>query len=177
MQITPDLPVQSNQTKSATCLFKDILMLLGITALFIAFWPDVTGAGAEEEDKQVRILFQLQTDTTAARRDLTDKVKATHRSFEGVGRLAILLSHDAVEMARLGSPDMPSELQRLMEKGVELLACREDLEARGIDDADLHPLAYSVESAEEEIRKRKADGWAVVAEGESYVSGLHDEQS
>ena len=66
-------------------------------------------------------------------------------------------------MALLQSPNVQKgQIQKLAERGVQFLACRNSLRFLGLDEADLLEPVDVVPAGVTELTKRQADGWAYI---------------
>lgn len=166
------LSSQQTERPSLIGLIKDSMIFLSVLGICLAFLPN--DARAEAADREVKILFEHYSDDPNVRKALVKNVEATRRSFEGMAQLTILVSDEAVVMADVGRNLLPEALKRLINQGVEVLACESSLESHGIAAEDVDPMIGTVKSASDEIQERRERGWVIVAEGETYVSGLHN---
>ncbi|USZ73967.1 DsrE family protein [Halorussus vallis] len=74
---------------------------------------------------------------------------------------ALVANGDGVALLTTDSTD-PERVEALAENGVSLLACRNSLDSRGVDESDLLDGIETVPTGVGELAKLQADGYAYV---------------
>jgi intracellular sulfur oxidation DsrE/DsrF family protein len=154
-----------------TGLVKDILLLLGIVALFVLLWPD-PASGTDAPTGQPRVVFEATHGGSDAADQLLARVEHVRRNLGDHAEIALVAYWDGARTVCEQDNRFGKRLARLADAGVDIVVCQQSLRDAEIATSNLLPFVRTVRSGAEEARRLEREGWARVRDGEAYVNPL-----
>lgn len=154
---------------AAIRFLKNLFWLSLVLTLFPTFAPAADRPGPEP---RLKIVFEIHSGTDFAFEGFLAKMEGHQRTFAHLAEIAVVATADGVGLLREGNPKLNARLATLADHGIDFIACSQALEGLEMDRADLLLFARIVRSGPRELEKLKEQGWALVADGEDYVSNL-----
>lgn len=114
-------------------------------------------------ERQYRVVFHTNRSGKAQHDLLLNNMEHVLDEFGEQHIVIALVAHgDGIDLL-LKQTKLPRErLAKLAERGVQLLACNVTMKRQGIAPEDLHSFVQIIPSANAELIRRQAEGWAYI---------------
>lgn len=141
--------------------------------LFLAFLGALLPVAASASDSgRLRIVFEFSNGQETAFDAFVANVEGLQENSGTLADITVVAISQGVGLLKSGEGSLQERLSKLADRGVDFVVCQKGLEAAGIESTDLLVFARIVRSGAEEVERLETQGWARVADGESYVSHL-----
>ena len=109
-----------------------------------------------------KVVLQLTSNDSLVQKSAISHIHNIQKAFEHI--VIELVTHgDGIELLLKGSA-LENHLQKLHETGVQLLVCKNALDAKKLSDSDVLPFCQVIPSAVAHLILRQIEGWSYLRE-------------
>lgn len=112
-----------------------------------------------------RIVIQLSTADTLEHKGLLNNLKHLKEGWGDSVEIEVVVHGPGLDMVTRGKAKQAEAIQKMIEKGVRFVACRNTMKQKGITDEQILPNIGFVDMGIGEIIRRQEEGWMYLKAG------------